>query len=143
MKKPSRHIIKVCLSVIKDKERRNLLYYWLCHTIWQQDSRWRQFVKSRVSARFDSAFIFDFFVQLRFPYVLFVIIILLTWCVEPYWRYLQLYRNLYVAWGNFLKYNCSICFKALANPTVGLGLAKQKAHNHNHGLKPATSKIKS
>ena len=28
--KMSRHIIKVCETVIK--ERRNLLYYWLCHT---------------------------------------------------------------------------------------------------------------
>ena len=35
--KTSRHIIKVCESVIK--ERCNLLYYWLCHTILQQDSR--------------------------------------------------------------------------------------------------------
>ena len=31
--KTSWHIPKVCESVIK--ERRNLLYYWLCHTIWQ------------------------------------------------------------------------------------------------------------
>ena len=40
VKKSSRHIIKLCESVIK--ERRNLLYYWLCHTIWHQDSRWHQ-----------------------------------------------------------------------------------------------------
>ena len=37
--KTSRHIIKVCESVIK--ERRNLLYFW------QQDFRWNQLVKSR------------------------------------------------------------------------------------------------
>ena len=29
--KTSRHVIKVCETVIK--EHRNLLYYWLCHTI--------------------------------------------------------------------------------------------------------------
>ena len=32
--KTSRHKIKVCESI--DKERRNLLYYCLCHTLLQQ-----------------------------------------------------------------------------------------------------------
>ena len=30
----------MCESVIK--ARRILLYYWLCPSIWQQDSRWNQ-----------------------------------------------------------------------------------------------------
>ena len=42
------------------------------------------------AARFDSAFIFEFFVQLRFPYGLVVIIIWLTWCVKPYC--IEMYR---------------------------------------------------